>query len=367
MSKKIFLLGMAVAALASCTNEEVMEVAENRAIGFSTFVNNNTRATEDVTSSNIKAFWVFGDYANDNNTNVDVFNNVKVTGQGTGDSNTWQSEQTAYWVVDKTYQFAGYADGTSALSNDKVSFDQENKKLNFTGYTAGDNDLIAGLATDQSWNGSGDPSKVAFTFKHMLSKITFTFKTKAADTYIMNVTDLKIANPTGEGFTNAKAPVKTASGSISSDTNTPIAWDLTQNTTTGEYTYTAIDDYAEGPADVTTGYFSRSTEGHYVIPQGNENLYAIFTVKMSSVGTDNTGAPTTVELGTRTFTVNMKYQPVQTAEAWKPGMHYNYIAEVNPDDVKDNLQPIEFTVTTVDAWQNANETTTTPTGHTVTP
>lgn len=366
MSKKIFLLGMAVAALASCTNEEVMEVAENRAIGFSTFVNNNTRVTEDVTSSNIKAFWVFGDYA-DGTTNVDVFNNVKVTGQSTGANATWNSAQTAYWQIGKTYQFAGYADGTSALANDKVSFDQATKTLKFTGYTAGDNDLIAGLATDQSWNGSGEPQKVAFTFKHMLSKITFTFKTNAADTYVMNVTELKIAKPTNPEIQDAVAPVKTASGSITDNTNTPIVWNVNQGTTNGEYAYNAIDDYAEGPADVTTGYFSKTTEGHYVIPQGNKNLYAIFTVKMSSVGTDNTGAPTTVELGTRTFTVNMKYQPAQTAEAWKPGMHYNYIAEVNPDDVKDNLQSIQFTVTEVDAWQNADATTTSPQKQPVTP
>lgn len=366
MSKKIFLLGMAVAALASCTNEEVMEVAENRAIGFSTFVNNNTRATVDVTNSNIGVFWVFGDYDNGNNTNVDVFNNVKVTGQGTGDSNIWNSAQTAYWQIDKTYQFAGYADGTNALTN--VSFDQKTKTLKFTGYTAGDNDLIAGLATDKSWNGTGEPQKVAFTFKHMLSKITFTFKTKAADTYIMNVTDLKIAKPAGNSITNAAEPIKTASGSISIDNTTPITWDLDQGTTTGEYTYTAIADYAEGPAGAD-GKFFKTTEGHYVIPQDNENLYAIFTVKMSSVGTDNTGTPTTVDLGNRTFTVSMKYTPSNssTAEAWEPGKHYNYIAEVNPDDVKDGLRPIEFTVQSVEEWQNANNTTTDPQIHTVTP
>lgn len=366
MSKKIFLLGMAVAALASCTNEEVMEVAENRAIGFSTFVNNNTRATEDVTSSNIKAFWVFGDYANDNNTNVDVFNNVKVTGQSTGNNNTWQSAQTAYWQTGKTYQFAGYADGSNALTN--VSFDQANKKLNFTDYTAGDNDLIAGLATDKSWNGQGNPDKVPFTFKHMLSKITFTFKTKAADTYIMNVTDLKIAKPTNPEIQSAVAPVKIANGSITKENDSEkITWNLQSNTQTGEYTYDAIPDYAYGTADATN-YFSKTTEGHYVIPQGNENLYAIFTVKVSSVGTQS-GQATTVELGTRIFTVSMKYTPSNssTAEAWEPGKHYNYIAEVNPNNVLDDLKPIEFTVTEVNAWVDANTTTTSPQEHTVTP
>ena len=59
MKKRMILLGMAVATLASCTNEEVMEMAENRAIGFTTFVNNNTR-TADIpmlTSVHFGVFW----------------------------------------------------------------------------------------------------------------------------------------------------------------------------------------------------------------------------------------------------------------------------------------------------------------------
>ena len=52
MKKSIFLLGMAVAALASCTNEEVTQVAENRTIGFAgAFVDNATKA--DITKDNI--------------------------------------------------------------------------------------------------------------------------------------------------------------------------------------------------------------------------------------------------------------------------------------------------------------------------
>lgn len=359
MKKKMILLGMAVATLASCTNEEVMEMAENRAIGFTTFVNNNTR-TVDITNADINAFWVFGNYTDATN-KVDVFNNVKVNGTGAGEANskTWTSEQTAYWQKDKTYQFAAYANGTAKLETE-VAFDPAGKTLNFTGYSAGENDLIAGLATDKSWNGTGTPATVAFSFKHMLSKITFTFKTKAADTYIMKVTGLKIALASNvSSATGAADPIKTASGSISENTTTPVSWKTDANTTGGEYAYEEIPDYADGTADAS-GYFSKSTTGQYVIPQANENLYATFTVKMSSQGTDQGGNPTEVELRNRTFTVNLKYAPNQTAEPWEPGMHYNYIAVVNPDNVMDEMRPIEFTVTTVEDWKDANGTSTTP-------
>ena len=44
MKKSLLMLGAAAMMLASCTQNEVVEVAESRAIGFDAFVNNNTKA-----------------------------------------------------------------------------------------------------------------------------------------------------------------------------------------------------------------------------------------------------------------------------------------------------------------------------------
>ncbi len=52
MKTNLFLLGMAVAAFSSCTNEEVTDVAQNRAIKFNQFVNNNTRTVVEVNKDN---------------------------------------------------------------------------------------------------------------------------------------------------------------------------------------------------------------------------------------------------------------------------------------------------------------------------
>ena len=41
MKKSLLMLGAAAMMLASCTQNEVMEVAESRAIGFDAFVNNS--------------------------------------------------------------------------------------------------------------------------------------------------------------------------------------------------------------------------------------------------------------------------------------------------------------------------------------
>ena len=56
MKKFLFL---ATAMFASCTNDEMVEMNPQSAIGFETFVDKSTRAT-DVTKANLTAFEVYG-------------------------------------------------------------------------------------------------------------------------------------------------------------------------------------------------------------------------------------------------------------------------------------------------------------------
>lgn len=72
MKKGLLMLGVAALALASCTNEEVLNVSDSRAIGFDAFVGKTTKA--DITDANISEFYVYGGY--DNNL-TNVFDNVK--------------------------------------------------------------------------------------------------------------------------------------------------------------------------------------------------------------------------------------------------------------------------------------------------
>ena len=61
MKKSLFVLGVAVAALASCTNEETVQVSQGLTIGFSgTGVDNVTKA--DITSADFHQFLVYGGY-----------------------------------------------------------------------------------------------------------------------------------------------------------------------------------------------------------------------------------------------------------------------------------------------------------------
>ena len=313
MKKSLWILGAAVIALTGCTNNEVVDIPQSRAINFSNaFVNKTTRA--DVTNADFKQFWVYGDYQN-GSLWVDVFNNVKVSGASVGSGAVWTPDETAYWQVDKTYNFGAYADGTSQLTTG-ISYNPTSKTLTFSDYSAGANDLIAATSSDVSWDGSVDPAKVQLSFKHMLSKVKFTFKTDAAETYTMKVSELKISQA-----------IQTATGTMVD--KIVGTW---SGENTGEYSFADIDDYAtaEGQAE---------SEVKYVIPQeGTNEIRVSFTVTVTDGGDySKTGS----------FSGTMA---IADANKWEPGLAYNYTVTINPDKVDDTLKPILFDVTTVEEW-----------------
>ena len=69
MKKTLWMLGVAVAALTSCTQSEVLDVPESKMIGFEPFVGKSTRAAQMIQQAqrsgenapdNLYQFWVFG-------------------------------------------------------------------------------------------------------------------------------------------------------------------------------------------------------------------------------------------------------------------------------------------------------------------
>lgn len=317
MKKSLLVLGVAVAALASCTNEEVTEVAQNRVIGFNSFVNNATKAT-DVETAGLTDFYVFGSYDNDASI---VFSNTKVTGTNGG---TYTPENTAYWQQDKSYTFAAYADGNGGqlTTTDKVSF--ANGTLSISNYSVDNTkDLIAATAT-ATGPAAGSDQSVGLTFKHLLSKVKFTFTTKASpEGYRMEVSNL-----TFDG-------IKTGASCAFSNNTISTAW----TGTNGDYTVATLDDYA-----VEGG--SKATEEIFVIPQSNAAITASFTV---TVYDEKTGT----QIATNSYS-NVSLA-VPDDNLWTNGYAYNYTATINPDDVDDQLKPITFTVTEVDEWVPASD------------
>lgn len=190
MKKSLLMLGAAVAALASCTNEEVLNVAQNKAISFESFVGKSTKAIGDIDENNrLSAFYVFGGYGEDENS-VDltnVFNNTKVNADGT-------AETIEYWN-DQYYQFVGYSDGNQKLENATI----KDGVLYIPAYTVGEKDLIASNVKDHGTQ----KGTVDMTLKHLLAKVKFTFTSTIPVGYEVEISNLQFEADKDGAYTGA--------------------------------------------------------------------------------------------------------------------------------------------------------------------
>lgn len=315
MKKGLMMLGIATMMLASCTNEDVLNVSDSRAIGFNTFVNNNTKAVTDITTASLSKFYVFGDY--DEGASV-AFSNTEVIGSQGG---TYTPVNPAYWQTGKTYEFGAYSNGNASLT---ASF--SNGALTITGYSVDDaKDLIAATASEIAAPAAGEDKSVPLTFKHLLSKVKFTFSTTA----VPEAFRMEVSNLTFKG-------IKTAATCVFSNNTISTNWTGTE----GDYTIATLGDYA-----VTDGF--ASTEDILVIPQSNTDIEASFTVTIYDENTNE-------EIATNDFTASLD------CTEWVEGYVYNYTATINPDKVDGNLKPITFTVTKVEDWKPEQEEPITP-------
>lgn len=331
MKKSFFVLGVAVAALASCTNEEVVDMPQSRAIQFGTFVNHSTRSgVIETTDKTLNKFFVFGSYGEDMRT--PVYTNVAVNGGAVGDETAWTPEQTAYWQASQKYNFGAYSNGSNKLDN--ATFDAESQSLTFPNYTPNnDNDLI--VAIPETVNSNEDPttnSKVNLSFQHMLSQVKFTFKNTDSYDYIMKISDIKVD------------AIKTSDGSVSYTSNALVFDWKTATGSQGEYNFDELEDIAEavnGDSHSTTCF---------VIPQNNKQLEVSFNATFS----DQAG-----EIKSNKFKGKLAYTGTTEGtkqNEWTPGFKYNYTVTINGSTVNPDLedQEIEFQVDAVKEWEETS-------------
>ena len=196
--KKFLFLGIAATAmLASCTNDEMVEMNPQNAIGFETFVDKSTRAT-DVTKDNLDKFKV---WAYQESTPILIGEQVTKSGSD------WGYTNTQYWVAGKTYNFHAIAP-VDCETGDSYTYDGTSAapSIDFTN-GAGLTDLIYAQVSGVKYATlSADIEKVAFNFNHLLSRVRFNFtESFANDQITVQVTDLKITGATSAGTYNGSA------------------------------------------------------------------------------------------------------------------------------------------------------------------
>ena len=326
--KKIFFGLLAVAALASCTNDETIVSPKGSAIAFeNAYVDNATRAT-DLTANNLQDFGVYASVKSSSNSEGLIMENTTVTKQGNG---AYTYANTQYWVPNATYSFAAIApksDAKWAFATDgsvahagTITFDNE--------AAAANQDLIYSFES-RSLDANAlntQPAPVAFTFNHMLSRIRFTFVNNIAS--VSNITtkisNVKITDTYKKGTLAVENGVTAQNWEVE-DKNLTVA-------------------FANAETILAGDGGSETTEHHYLIPNSDE--YVInFDVTIYQAG---------VELGTyaRSSTVRLNMEK---------GKSYDVKASLTHETVLPNpLYPIEFTVTKIEDWSNYSNVESVPT------
>lgn len=334
MKKTVLMLAVAGMTMAACTNSEVLDSATEAQTGKITF---NTHVNKPTTKANLSTetldkFWVSGYYTHTaaGSSNIQVFNKAQVSKEG----DNWKMTDERYWLKDAKYHFFAYSDGGSSYDN--ANFNLADGKLVVVDYEVNpqshDKDLIFAATEEITGKESGN-EKVALTFRHLLTKIQFTFKNRFTGDYKINISDLKI-----EGI-RSKASYNQAAA--------PGQWTFGDNTrvvATLPIEGDAINGNGSAEEDkiVTTGF-------KYVLPRAYEQADVKISFKFDVYPKSNDGSWSSTPIYGNTLYTSLKPN-------WSVGSQYNYNVEL-AGGAATGLEKIEFTVTKVDEWGNVTEIT----------
>ena len=366
MKKNVWLLGVAVAALTSCTQSEVLDIPESRTISFETFLGKSSRATEyyDVSSVMLKGtgpadndlnkFWVFGSFDSevDANDEPNLFNKTLLSWDINNSSFSYTDPKQWY---EGFYNFSAYSDGNNEFAN--VTADLTNRKLTFTDYVNdGSKDLVAAIPATIEKGANNMTQGVSLDFKHMLSCIELYFTNASSGLgFALDFTDVKFtAVSKGTCVYNA------------ANNTEPIEWTPTAETSVYEFktndpNLDDNDNSNDAPlVMLAPGQFTRLY--CFVIPQSNENIELTFNIKSYERKNPQTvDGSTTYDYhytGVKQYKALLKFAEDGIDYKWIPGRLYRYTAEVSG-----SVHYINFSVSSIDNWNatgNEHETTYTP-------
>lgn len=330
--KKLFMIGLAATAmLASCSKDETVEMAQQKAIGFSNaFVNNGTRSIVDpsFTTKTLEDFAVYGFTQAGQ-----IFKGDKVYKGGSA-STGWSYDVLQYWVPGNTYTFGAIAPHSVATNVSDVALPENAKKVEmtvaFTNTDADQVDLlhaepaqIAGTEVTETYK-----TPVSMTFRHQLSKVKFSFENAVGEGYNVKVSNIKIM----DAYANGTLTVAANGNTWSDQANNTLGLDFGN--------VVADDATADEAAVIANAATLESYNEKLMIPMDATATYTVtFTAELYQGD---------VLLGS--YNHEVKIENVE----FKLGYCYDFKASLTHENITDKpLNPIEFDVTNVEDW---NET-----------
>lgn len=338
--KKIFLIGLTAAAMmASCSNDETVEMAQQKAISFSNaFVNNGTRSIVDpsFTTENLTDFAVYG-FTQEGQ----IFNGEKVSKGGTA-STGWSYDNVQYWVPGNTYTFGAIAPHSVAAKVSDVTLPESATKVEmkvaFTNTDADQVDLLHAEPAQITDVTATYTTPVSMTFNHQLSKVKFSFENVVGAGYNVIVKDVKIKDAYANGTLTVAATKNTWGGQTNKNLELNFGNVVADGATADEAAVIA---------------YTKTLESHnekLMIPMGSSAITVTFTAELYKGN---------VLLGIYPHTVEIKNVE------FKLGYCYNFKASLTHKNITgpDELNEIKFNVTSVGNWnkeadKNLNVSTT---------
>lgn len=197
MNKAIYFVAAASLALASCSNDETLDMGNQKGISFRTVAGLNSRVAE-VTQSNLKGMSVT---AFENGADAAYFTDVNYTREG--QTNTFVSNPEYNWLRGKTLNFLALATSADTWTAAKtVTFDKATNtyKTVLTDYTPDSDiskhqDLMIGTASGTENN---DANGLNLTLKHILSQIEVRAK-NTNTAYVYSIKGVRIVAVKGTG------------------------------------------------------------------------------------------------------------------------------------------------------------------------
>ena len=348
MKQSVMMSAALVCALAltGCSNDEVLERNQSRAIGFAAMTNNSTRSTDpqgndltdfnEITTANLSFFRVYGYFRDHGTSNVptQILSSEAVNKV----NNVWTYENTRYWAPSNDYYFMAFTTNTQGERPWHYTFPETNVEDALAAFQANhgcgtltldysDNateacryDLVYSYAYRETDAAITDVTAVPFTFDHLLARVRFKFTNSMDDANsTISIENLKISG----------TPVAGSITFAASNSYTGVKW--TANTAKGNV------DVAFGTGNLTDFAISRTrnSQCRYLIPV-TQALTVTFDVTWKINGT---------VYGKYTKTANI------ASQEYLKGTSYQFNAEINEESLLGNdSKPITFTVTTVNGW-----------------
>lgn len=328
--KRFFLAALAIAAIASCTKNEVNEVADNSQITFQTVVGPQTKALDPLTqvafltSNKFYAYAFFLPQGNSWATNYASSQKYIYNSLVGYSDNVWKASQTYYWPKQGSLTFFAWTDNTTAPAvngSTTAILCAHDTGIQVLDYSVTDNPnkdlMVAAIAANKTQNENTYlKDGVPTLFSHVLSNVVFKVTTDkdygtSAALALKSIT-LKNVYVDGDYTQGSPAANATVWNGYANTGNLPVYTPATASAVT----------YSATPAALTP-----DTDDYYIVmPQ----TFADATPVVEVVYTITTNYTTTPVVETVTETKALK--DIYT-NGWVPGKKYELTITLTLDEV----------------------------------